>query len=454
MQKRARATDPTPRPAGSRAALQPAPQRFPVRAEAPHYLKAAWSGVLGFLFSSVLGAVSASDEWPEFRGPTGQGHSPATGLPLEWSTKKNIAWKTVVPGTGWSSPVVGRGQIILTTGVPAAGGGVSLRALAFDAATGRAAWDTEVFTAAEAAPQPIHAKNSPASPTPILDGDRVYVHFGHHGTAALDRAGKILWRNRALGYDPVHGNGGSPALAGDRLIFNADGAAAPFVAALDTRTGELRWKVPRTVQPKQTFSFATPLVIRVEGRPQVISPGSGAVAALDPADGRELWHVRYGGGYSVVPRPVFAHGLLFIGTGYNRADLLAIRAGGTGDVTDTHVAWRTTKGAPLTPSLLALGDELYGVDDKGVATCWDARTGKVHWQERIDGNYSASPVAADGRLYFQNETGTGTVLRAGRTFEKLAVNKLEERSLASYAIADGAIFLRTAGHLYRIQRQP
>jgi outer membrane protein assembly factor BamB len=413
-------------------------------------------GISWLLLSSAiaLGATAATDEWPEFRGPTGQGHSTATGLPVEWSATKNVAWKIPVPGAGWSSPVVGQGQIVVTTGVPGPRDSVALHVLAFDPATGRTLWDTPVFAAGDAVASPIHAKNSPASPTPILDGDRIYVHFGHHGTAALDRAGKVVWRNRRLGYDPVHGNGGSPALAGDLLIFSADGAAAPFVAALDKRTGDLRWKVPRVVQAKQTFSFSTPLVITIDGRPQVISPGSGAVAALDPADGRELWHVRYGGGYSVVPRPVLAHGLLFIGTGYNRADLLAIRTGGTGDATDTHIAWRTTKGAPLTPSLLALGDELYGVDDKGVATCWDARTGKVHWQERIDGNYSASPVTAEGRIYFQNETGTGTVLRAGRTFEKLAVNQLDERSLASYAIAGGALFVRTAGHLFRLQLPP
>jgi outer membrane protein assembly factor BamB len=188
----------------------------------------------------------------------------------------------------------------------------------------------------------------------------------------------------------------------------------------------------------------------VDGRTQVISPASGAVSALDPADGHELWRARYGGGYSVVPRPVFAHGLVFIGTGYNRADLLAVRVDGTGDVTDTHIAWRTAKGAPLTPSVVVVGDELYAVNDAGIASCFDARTGKVHWQERIEGNYSASPVAAEGRIYFLSENGIGTVLRAGPKFEKLATNKLNERTLASYAIADGAIFIRTDHNLFRI----
>lgn len=400
--------------------------------------------------TSAVAAPAPRDEWPEFRGPTGQGHTTATGLPLEWSAEKNVVWKQPVPGTGWSSPVVGRGRIYLTTALPGPGATPSLRTLCLDAGDGRVLWNTEVFTAAESREQTIHQKNSQASPTPILAGERLYVHFGHHGTACLDLAGQILWRNQDLGYASVHGNGGSPALVGDRLIFSADGSASPFVVALAARTGEVVWKVVRTADAKQKFSFATPLLITVDGRPQLISPGSGAVSALDPADGRELWRVRYGGGYSVVPRPVFAHGLLFLATGYNRADLLALRPDGAGDVTDTHLAWRTTKGAPLTPSVVVVGDELFAVNDAGIASCWDARTGTLHWQERLEGNYSASPIAAEGKIYFLSEDGVGTVVRAARTFEKIATNKLGERTLASYAASDGALFIRTATQLYRI----
>ncbi len=392
----------------------------------------------------------AADEWPEFRGPTGQGHAAGRGLPTEWSPTKNVAWKSAVAGAGWSTPAIAGGTVYLTSGVPNGTGGVALRALALDAKTGALRWETEVFTAAEATLQPMHAKNSPASPTPLVAGERVYVHFGHYGTAALDRAGKVLWRQNALGYDPVHGNGGSPVLVDDKLIFTADGAKAPFVAALHAATGELAWKTPRSATVKQTFSFATPLVITVGGRTQVIAPGSGAVTAHDPANGRELWRVNYGGGFSVVPRPVLAQGLLFVATGFMRADLLAIRPDGAGDVTDTHVAWRTTKGAPLTPSVVAVGEELYGVSDAGLATCWDAKTGAVHWQEKIDGNYSASPIANDGKIYFLSENGIGTVVAAAKTFRKIAVNKLEERALASYAVADGALFVRTEKHLWRI----
>lgn len=401
------------------------------------------------LFAAAV--PTAEDEWPEFRGPTAQGHTAATQLPLEWSTTRNVVWKQPLPGLGWSSPAISRGQIFLTTGVSAAAGeGTSLRTLCLDTTTGRTLWDTEVFAPTEATTQPIHAKNSPASPTAIIAGDRVYVHFGHHGTACLDRRGKILWRNNRLGYDPVHGNGGSPLLVGNRLVFNADGAKAPFVVALDTATGEVAWKISRDVQVNSKFSFCTPLLITVNGQAQIISPGSGAVSALDPTDGHEFWRVRYGQGYSVVPRPVFGHGLVFIATGFNRADLLAIRVDGEGDVTDTHIAWRTTKGAPLTPSVVLVGDELYAVNDAGIASCFDATTGKVHWQERIEGNYSASPLAAEDRIYFQNETGTGTVLEASKVFTKLATNKLEERSLASYGVAGNSLFIRTEKHLYRI----
>lgn len=416
------------------------------------------SAALILAFVRVSGAEAArpstTDEWPEFRGPDGQGHSSATNLPIEWSAQKNVQWKQAVPGTGWSSPVVSRGQIFLTSGVPNPGTGPALHALCLDAATGAIRWDTEVFAPTESSSQAIHDKNSPASPTPIVEGDRLYVHFGHHGSACLDRSGKILWRNSRLKYEAVHGNGGSPVLVDDKFIYHADGAREPFIVALDKRTGEVAWKVARTVQVRQTFSFSTPLLITAHGRRQLISPAAGAVFALDPKDGRELWRVRYGQGYSVVPRPVFGQGLLFIGTGFNRADLLAIRPDGDGDVTDTHIAWRTTKGAPLTPSVVQVGDELYAVSDMGIATCFDARTGTVHWQERIDGNYSASPLAAEGRIYFQNETGTGVVLKAGRTFAKLATNALEERTLASYAVIDSSLLIRTEKHLYRIGRGP
>ncbi|NJM55103.1 MAG: PQQ-binding-like beta-propeller repeat protein [Verrucomicrobiae bacterium] len=392
-------------------------------------------------------ALLRAADWPEFRGPTGQGHAAPGKLPLQWSASKNVAWKTPVPGEGWSSPVVAGGRVFLTAAV-AEGGGLSLRAFAFDEDSGRPLWSTEVFRVESAGPK--HQKNSHASPTSIIEGDRVWVHFGPNGTACLDTEGKVVWRNNDFNYPPVHGNGGSPPLAGNALIFSCDGGEKPFIVALDKQTGKTLWNVPRVTEAKRTFSFSTPLVIEVDGRTEVITPGSAVVSALDPKTGRELWRVRYAEGYSVIPRPVFAHGLLYVTTGYGRPVLMAIRPGGNGDVSDTHVAWTEAKGAPHTPSLLVVGDELYMVSDAGIASCLDARTGKVHWSERLDGGFSASPLFADGRIHFQNETGTGVVIAPGRTFQKLAENVIGERTLASYAVADGALFLRGDRHLFKI----
>jgi len=337
----------------------------------------------------------------------------------------------------------------LTTAVRSeAGSKLSLRALGLDAASGKPRWDSEVFGSDESVA--IHKKNSHASPTPIVEGDQLYVHFGHQGAACLDVNGKIIWRNSSLNYPPVHGNGGSPILADEALIFSCDGGRDPFVVALNKANGQVLWKIERRTDASKKFSFSTPLLITVNGQKQIISPGSNAVCAYDPKDGREIWRVRYDG-YSVIPRPVYGHGLLFIGTGFDRPTVMAIRPDGRGDVTKTHVAWTVTRGAPKTPSLLLVGEELYMVADNGIASCLDARTGRSHWEERIGGDCSASPFYADGKIYTQNESGTETVLAAGKTFQKLAENALEERTLASCAVGDGAIFIRTETSLYRIQ---
>ncbi|HAB16577.1 MAG TPA: serine/threonine protein kinase [Verrucomicrobiales bacterium] len=396
------------------------------------------------------GCLNAGD-WPEFRGPTGQGLSVATNVPIHWSQSNNVAWKTAIPGEGWSSPVLARGKLFLTTAVPTTdGGGLSLRTLALDANTGRIDWDTEVFRVESGTAPGIHRKNSQASPTPLVAGDRIFVHFGHLGTACLDFDGKIRWQQTSLKYPPVHGNGGSPILVDDSLFFSCDGGSDPFVVALAADTGEVRWKTPRTTPASKKFSFSTALLITNGARREIISPGSGAVCAYDPSTGRELWRVRYGEGYSVVPRPVFAHGLLFLGTGYDRPSLLAVRPGGEGDLTETHIGWQTTRSAPNTPSAVVVGNEVYFVSDGGTATCADAQTGKVHWNERLSGDFSASPVAAEGRIYFQSEDGIGIVVKASPKFEVLARNDLSERSLSSYAVTDGGLFIRTQGHLYRI----
>lgn len=404
---------------------------------------------VGVLVLAGVGSVhSGADDWPEFRGPTGQGLSTAPHVPVHWTATSNVAWKMPIPGEGWSSPVRVGERIYLTTALPS-DGGLSLRALALDASDGRMIWNTEVFHEPSAG-RGIHQKNSQASPTPLVSGERLFVHFGHLGTACLDLAGQVQWRQTSLRYPPVHGNGGSPILAGDVLFFSGDGASDPFVVGLDSQNGEIRWRRPRESTASKKFSFSTALFITNGVRPEIISPGSGMVGAYDPATGGELWRVTYGEGYSVVPRPVFAHGLLFIGTGYDRPNLLALRPGGEGDLTPSNIVWKTSRGAPNTPSPLVVGDELYFVSDAGVATCVDARTGRVHWNERLGGDYSASPVHAEGRIYFLNEAGLTLVLEAGTNFVTLARNDLEERTLASPALSEGALFIRTAGHLFRI----
>jgi outer membrane protein assembly factor BamB len=410
--------------------------------------------LLALAIASLLSTTPSTrgEDWPEFRGPTGQGHSKARNLPAEWSNTQNVAWKQSIPGQGWSSPIIFKGRIYMTAAVPAeSSSGFSLRALSLDAATGKILWNEEVFGQSSAPAPQIHKKNSHASSTPILEGNRLYVHFGPHGTACLDLDGKTLWRNTSLKYEPVHGNGGSPILVDDALIFSCEGAKDPFVVALNKSSGDVIWRVNRVSNSDKKFSFSTPLLITVNGKKQVISPGSNVVCAYDPATGKEIWRVRYEG-YSVVPRPVVGHGMVFVSTSFDNPVVMAIRVDGHGDVTSSHVAWTMTRGAPKTPSLLLVGDELYMASDNGMVSCVDAKTGKLHWQERIGGDCSASPVYADGKIYIQNEQGVGVVLKAGKEFQKLASNAMSERTLASYAIADNALFIRTDQHLYRIGR--
>ena len=396
--------------------------------------------------------LRASEAWSQFRGPSGDGISGVASTPLRWNAQENVVWSTEIPGSGWSSPVLAEGRVYLTSAVLEEGDTAALLVVCIDAQSGRIVWNREVFRPDLAEAKRMHRKNTSASPTPILAGDRVYVHFGHLGTAALDLQGNVLWKQDSLKYVPVHGTGGSPALVDGLLILSADGKESPFVAALDTKTGEVRWKTERNTPAKKNFSFSTPQIIEVQGQKQIISPGSGFVAAYRPSDGAELWKVRYGEGYSVVPRPVYAHGLLFLSSGFDSAVLYAIRPeGASGDVTDTHVAWTLKKGAPHTPSVLVVEDLLYCVSDAGIASCVEAKTGVVVWSERLGGNFSASPVYAGGRIYFQNEEGSTFVLPHSRTFEVLATNEIGEKTLASPAPAEGTLFIRGEKHLFKIR---
>lgn len=407
---------------------------------------AAWAAI-----AFLAGVPARAADWPQFRGPTGQGHAPDETVPLAWSETENVAWKTPVPGRGWSSPVAGGGRIWLTAALTDPDAGSSLRLLAFDAETGSPALDVAVFDSREV--RPLNPKNSLASPTPVLDpdGERVYVHFGAAGTAAVGVAGDILWRTR-FPYTSQHGNGGSPILHDGRLIVSVDGYDTAYLAAVDARTGDELWRSVRPDPVSQAYS--TPLVVPVGAQEQIVNVSAFRTSGHDPSSGREIWRVGYPRGFSNVPRPVFGHGLVYLSTGFQQPTLLAVRADGAGDVTRSHVVWRLQRGAPLTPSPILVGDELYLVTDFGIATCVDARTGDVRWQERLGGNHSASPVFAGGRIYFQNEEGVTTVIAPGPEFDVLARNRLDGSTLASMAVSDGALFLRTDTHLYRIDDRP
>jgi outer membrane protein assembly factor BamB len=394
--------------------------------------------VLIFFFLALL--VTGSD-WPQFRGPTGQGMSDEKGLPLQWSETTNVRWKAAIPGKGWSSPVVQGDRIWLTTATEE---GKSLRALSIDRNTGAILQNVEVFRLKS--PKLTNGKNSFASPTPVIEGDYVYVHFGAFGTACLKQSGEIVWKTR-LEYDNgQHGAGGSPVIYDDLLIVSCDGLDVQFVVALDKHTGKVKWKKSR--QGYQAYT--TPLIVALPAGDQVISPGAFNAFAYEPRSGKELWKVNYGEGFSNVPRPVYGDGLVFICTGFQQPSLLAVRVDGSGDVTKSKLAWKLDQGVPLTPSPLLVGAELYFITDTGVATCVDAKTGKVYWRARVGGNHSASPIYADGRIYFLSEEGESVVVAAGPQLKHLATNQIDGRTLASMAVASGSIFIRSETHLYRI----
>lgn len=396
------------------------------------------------LFTFV--AVFTGD-WPQFRGPNADGHATGPATPMEWSDSKNIAWKVPIAGLGWSSPAVVDGKVYLTTAV-AKDEGLSLRALALDADTGKIVWDSEVRAVAKK--PSIHAKNSHASPTPVVRDGSVFLHFGALGTARLATAdGSLQWMCNDLDYPPMHGSGGSPILVDGKLFVVCDGSSKPFVAAVDAETGKVAWKSPRSIEARISHSFVTATMTKIDGRTQMLAPGPDHFAAYDLATGAELWKVR-APGWSVVPQPTVGHGLVIYNHDYDNPELFAVKLGGTGDVTDTHIVWRITRGAPSTPSPLLVCDELYFVSDKGIASCVDAKTGKSHWMERLGGNFSASPVYANGRVLFLNENGMATWVQVGKEFAVLQKNEVPGRTLATPAFSNGAMYLRTDEVLYKV----
>jgi sugar lactone lactonase YvrE/enterochelin esterase-like enzyme len=425
-----------------------------------------------------LPAPAAAQEWPQWRGPGAQGHATtARDLPVTWSESENVAWKTPLPGRGWSSPVISASQIWMTTAIEteiseeekkkrlegvAAGqplnvsGPVSLHAICVDRGTGRLLHDLELIVVKD--PQPIHTLNSYASPTPVLEGGRLYCHFGDFGTACVDTAAaKVVWARRDQRLNHENGPGSTPVLWKDRLIFHCDGSDRQSIVALDAATGAVAWQTDRSgelrADPQLKKAYGTPLVLSLGGRDVVVSPAADWLYGYDPATGKELWKMGYGGlGFSIVPRPVVAHGLLFLSTSFMQAETLAVRLGD--GATAPEIVWRERKGAPSMPSPLVVDDDLYLVTDKGVATCLDARTGAVVWSERLGGNFSSSPLHADGRIYVGNRDGKTFVIKPGRTFTLEATNQLDGQIMATPAAIDTAIYLRTDKAVYRIEKRP
>lgn len=396
-------------------------------------------------------AGSAAGGWPQFRGPGAEGHADGAKLPIRWDEKTNVTWSGAIDGTGWSSPVLLDDRIYMTT---AKDDGRWLGVICVDLHTGKILYEAEVFRVADSGAK--HAKNSYASPTPIIEGDRLYVSFGTHGVACVEaHSGATLWKNNEHRIDHEVGPGSSPALYGDLLILPFDGTDLQFVAALNKETGKTVWKTKRSAvidkRGEQKKAFSTPLVINVEGKDQVVIPGAERVSAYEPLTGREIWWVNYGG-FSNVPRPVYGHGLVYVCTGFQTAHLLAIDPKGTGDLTATNIKWEWTRQAPLNPSPILVGDEIHFVSNRGIGTCLDARSGEERWSKRIGGDYSASPIHASGRIYFFSEQGKTTVVAASPEYKKLAENELDGVIMATPAVAGDALILRTEGNLYRIEK--
>lgn len=407
------------------------------------------------LFAAPLSAARADGEWPQFRGPTGQGTSDARGLPLTWSETENIKWKAAIPGEGHSSPVVSGSRVWLTSSPDK---GKTRHLLCLDFETGKIARDIALFTCE--APEPCHAMNSYATPTPVLEGDRVYVTFGSPGTACLSaETGQTLWERRDIQvryYDV--GPASSPVLYRDTLILTCDGQSDDqrFVMALDKNTGKTLWrtdrKYPEDKVPDKTHSSCVPLIIPVAGKDQLVSPGGHGVRAYDPATGAELWKALYGG-WSVVPRPVYANGLVYVCNGTVNPVVLCVRPeGASGDITATDsVVWKTTKNVPAMPSPLLVDNRLYTMTATTLS-CLNPATGEVLWSGNIPGQHLASPIAADGRIYLFNTKGGGAVAALGDTFAILATNKLDSGCSASPAVAGKSLLVRTTTHLYRIEK--
>lgn len=393
----------------------------------------------------------AGDVWPAFRGAAGDGRADAARLAVHWSEADNVTWRTFIPGRAWSSPVVHGNEVWLTT---ATEDGTELGVVCVDLASGSILRERKVFDVAD--PAEVHAFNTYASPTPVIEPGRLYASWGSFGLACLETlTGDSLWERRDLECFHYRGPGASPIVHGDLLFLHYDGFDFQYAVALDKRTGHTVWRTDRprdfgTNNGDVKKAFATPIVIEVDGQEQLISPTSKGAFAYEPRTGAEIWRITYEG-FSTAARPLYAHGLVYISTGFPRSELIAVRPDGHGDVTDTHVVWRERKLMPSKPSPLLVGGLLFVINDEGVATCLEALTGEQVWQARVGGNYSASPLYADGRVYFFSEEGKTTVIRATREYDVLAVNELGDGFMASPAVAGDALILRSRSELFRIE---
>ncbi|MBC7852133.1 MAG: PQQ-like beta-propeller repeat protein [Pirellulaceae bacterium] len=403
------------------------------------------------LLASFSARASAGENWPDFRGPAMDGHSDAKDLPLEWSEQKSVRWKSAIVGRGWSTPVIWGEQIWLTT---ATSDGKELYALCVNKESGEVTQRIKVFEVDK--PEPVNALNSYASPSPVIEAGKVYVHFGTYGTAAINtETGSILWKRTDLKLDHKEGPGSSPVLFENLLILTCDGADVQYTIALDTANGETKWKTKRSVNfglfPGDfRKAYSTPIVAQVDGKPQLIATAAQSAYGYDLESGKELWRFGYGG-FSNASRPVVGRGMMFLNSGYMKPQLFAIKLGGSGNITETNFVWKQTSSAPNKPSPLLIDDHLYLVSDGGVASCLDTKTGEPVWTKRLGGSFSASPIHAAGRIYISDQDGKTFVFQTGSEYQQLAVNKLDEGCMASPAVSMQAIFLRTKTCLYRIE---
>jgi len=414
--------------------------------------------------------VIAAENWPQFRGPTGDGHSTARGLPTTWSEKENILWKVPIHDKGWSSPVVWGDRIWLTTvkeqyatDAPKENAAnkipkpdwIEMYALCIDKNTGKVIHD--LLLRKQMKPDYCHSYNSYGTPTPVIEEGRVYLHFGSHGTFCVDtKTGKTLWERTDIDCDHWRGPGSSPIIFEDKLILTFDGHDKQFLTALNKQDGKTAWFKDKKIAYTTTNgdlkkAYSTPTVITVDGKPQLISPSAEATVAVDPNTGDDIWRIHHGG-MNAACKPVFGHGLIFLSSGHT-ANVLAVKQGQAGKLAPEAIAWKTTKAGPSRPSFLLVGDDLFTVSDNGFASCVDAKTGKQHWQERLSGAFSSSPTLSEGKIYISDQDGKTHVIAAEKDYKSLAVNTLDAGVMASPAMVDDAIYLRTKTHLYCIKKK-